>query len=83
MTARRNAVKVNVIAKASGLAIVFALASTALADDAPTADDDAAVRVCEAYGPGYQVVPGTKTCIKVTGSVEVDANTSGSGQTSK
>lgn len=29
-------------------------------------------RLCAAYGPGYQAVPGTTTCIKVSGEVQVD-----------
>jgi hypothetical protein len=41
-----------------------------------TDDQDADARVsasyCDAYGPGYELVPGTETCIRVGGHVQMD-----------
>lgn len=42
-------------------------------DDAgKAADDQVTVSYCDAYGPDYELVPGTTTCIKVDGHVQMD-----------
>ena len=49
------------------------------AEDQPVAEPDANVRICDSYGPGYVVVPGTNTCIKINGFVRQDLNISNGG----
>jgi hypothetical protein len=43
---------------------------------AKQADDEADARIsasyCDAYGPDYELVPGTQTCIRVGGHVQMD-----------
>ena len=29
------------------------------------------VKVCDKYGPGFVYIPGTETCVKISGSVRV------------
>lgn len=42
-------------------------------DDADkTAEDQLPPTYCDAYGPDYELVPGTTTCIKVGGHVQMD-----------
>ena len=43
-------------------------------DDATDAEDEAlrSATYCDQYGPDYTLVPGTTTCIKATGHVQVD-----------
>ncbi len=43
-------------------------------DDAEDAEEQALLSAayCDRYGPGYTLVEGTKTCIKVGGHVQVD-----------
>lgn len=35
----------------------------------PPPEPDPFAKVCDAFGPGYQLVPGTSTCIKIGGYV--------------
>jgi hypothetical protein len=44
---------------------------------------EADVRICEAYGPGYQLVPGTSTCIKIQGMVRMDVQATSGGNAPK
>jgi hypothetical protein len=60
-------------------ALAAAFEGFAWAEDPPVAGDDDAARICEAYGPGYTIVPGTNTCIKINGFVRQDLNISGGG----
>jgi hypothetical protein len=39
-------------------------------------DTHAKVKSCSAYGAGFVNIPGTETCVKIGGSVTVDAATS-------
>jgi Porin subfamily len=39
-------------------------------------DTNAKVKSCSAYGAGFVNIPGTETCVKIGGSVTVDAATS-------
>ena len=60
----------------------FASAGGACAEDKPAppiSDTDA--RICETYGPGYQLVPGTSVCIKVSGYVDATVTFGGSPST--
>lgn len=64
----------------SVLAILLASESGSLADEqAAETEERADARLqemaCAAYGPGYEPVPGTTTCIKVGGHVQVDVYT--------
>ena len=66
----------------AGTAGLFLGLGFAMADDQTlTAEPDAALRICEAYGPGYQLVPGTGVCVKIDGWVQVDVTVESSGQT--
>lgn len=55
------------------------LGGPALGEDQPPAEPNDDVRICEAYGPGYAVVPGTTTCVRINGFVRQDLNISGGG----
>jgi hypothetical protein len=60
-------------------ALLAVLHAEAWAEDESVAAPDDNVRICEAYGPGYTVVPGTNTCIKINGFVRQDLNISVGG----
>jgi hypothetical protein len=53
--------------------LVFVLAGAAVsarAGEAPAEPKaDPMARICDAFGPGYQLVPGTTTCVKIGGYV--------------
>jgi hypothetical protein len=58
-------------------ALMLALAGAGLAAGAASAaeapkepDSDPMARICNAFGPGYRLVPGTTTCIKIGGYIE-------------
>ena len=60
---------------ALGLAVTFALPQFARAEDAvvPDAfDQQQAVTACDAYGPGFARLPGTNTCVRVSGKVSYE-----------
>ena len=48
--------------------------TTANAADAVVEEDEAVeyVRVCETFGTGYFFIPGTETCIRISGDVRID-----------
>lgn len=53
----------------------FILAGTAAmsaAEEDPAPPADPYQPICDSYGPGYRAIPGTSTCIKVSGSVQMD-----------
>ena len=57
------------------LPIGVALSSGALAADLPSKTKGPAieyVRICDAYGKGFFVIPGTDTCLKISGYVRAD-----------
>ena len=61
----------------AGIALLSASIFAALAEEpADDTDEDAETRLsemlCERYGPGYELVPGTMTCINVNGYISVD-----------
>ncbi|ENN93396.1 porin [Bartonella bovis] len=57
-----------------GSAVILAEISRAHADSAVVAESKPIeyVRVCDAYGPGYFYIPGTETCIRLSGYVRAD-----------
>lgn len=69
------------------MATAFLLAAgPALAGDPPrsqkpaTAEPDPYAKICDVYGIGFKQVPGTDTCVKISGYVGMDVTvTSGSG----
>jgi hypothetical protein len=54
-----------------GTAAVFALAGSARAADLAVAESVEYVKVCDAYGVGYFYIPGSDTCLKISGDIEV------------
>ena len=65
------------------LLLVCALAASVAIPHGAPAQGRAPARACPAYGPGFNGVPGTSTCIRVSGRVRTEADTafgrSGSG----
>lgn len=60
---------------ALGLAICVAAVSAAEAGDAVVADEFERQRVvsdCDAYGAGFARLPGTSTCVRVSGQVRFE-----------
>jgi hypothetical protein len=59
--------------------LLVAVASEPVEDAKDAAETDAEARLsamlCDRYGPGYKLVPGTTTCVKVGGYISVDAYT--------
>jgi len=71
-----------------GTAAVFAVAGSARAADLAVAESVEYVKVCDAYGTGYFYIPGSDTCLKISGDLQfqVFGNTikqSSSGDISK
>ena len=58
---------------------MLGVGTLALAGDQPVAPPDDNARICDSYGPGYTVVPGTNTCIKINGFVRQDLTISSGG----
>ena len=60
---------------AVGLAASFVAASLVHAEDAVVPDEfekQQAVGACDAYGPGFAKLPGTNTCMRVSGHVRFE-----------
>ncbi len=57
-----------------GSAAVFAVAGGAHATDFQVAEPVDYVRICDAFGTGYWYIPGTDTCIKLSGHALMDLN---------
>src|SRR5690606_938365 len=55
-----------------GSVAVFAVGGVAQAADLSVAEPVEYVRVCDGFGAGYWVIPGTDTCLKIGGYVQVD-----------
>jgi hypothetical protein len=55
-----------------GTAAVFTVGGAAQAADLSVAEPVEYVRVCDGFGAGYWVIPGTDTCLKIGGYVQVD-----------
>jgi hypothetical protein len=60
-----------------GLTIAFMAVSGVLATDVVIVEPEPVENAgkCDAYGPGFSYNPGTKTCIKIGGSVRIDYGT--------
>jgi len=56
-----------------GSAAVLAAGTGAQAADLPTAEPVEYVRICDAFGTGFFYIPGTDTCLQISGRVRVDA----------
>ena len=69
----------------SAAALLVLGGAAARAEDQLIKDEpaEADVRICEAYGPGYQLVPGTSTCIKIQGMVRMDVQVTSGGSAPK
>jgi len=68
---------------ALGVAAAFAFMSAAHAEDAIVANEfeqQQAVSACDAYGTGFMKLPGTDTCVKVSGKVSYEKRFSGSNR---
>jgi hypothetical protein len=59
---------------------LVALTATVAASEPPTPPPDPFARICNAFGEGYHLVPGTLTCIKIDGYVKSTISV-GSGST--
>ena len=57
-----------------GSAAAFAVVGGAEAADLSVAEPVEFVRICEAFGTGYWYIPGSDTCLKISGDVEFDVN---------
>src|SRR6202521_3883665 len=57
-----------------GTAAIFAVAGSARAADLAVAESVEYVKVCDAYGTGYFYIPGSDTCLKISGDIEVLAH---------
>jgi len=53
-----------------GTAAVFAVAGSARAADLAVAESVEYVKVCDAYGVGYFYIPGSDTCIAISGTMD-------------
>jgi hypothetical protein len=47
-------------------------------EDSTEADERLSAAICAPYGPGFHLVPGTRTCVRISGYVGVEV-TVGSG----
>lgn len=56
-----------------GAAAAISMAGAASAADLPVAEPVEYVRICDAFGAGYFFIPGTDTCLRISGFVRVDA----------
>ncbi|MDB5555984.1 MAG: porin subfamily protein [Rhizobium sp.] len=68
---------------ALGAAAAFAVTYAAHAEDAVVPDEfdqQQAVGACDAYGTGFAKLPGTNTCVRVSGQVRYDQYFSGSNR---
>ena len=57
-----------------GSAAVLAAGTGAQAADLPVAEPVEYVRICDAFGTGFYYIPGTDTCLRVSGRVRVEAH---------
>lgn len=55
-----------------GTAAAFGVAGSAQAADLAVAEAIDYVKVCDAYGAGYYYIPGTDTCLRIGGYVQLD-----------
>ncbi|WP_316861521.1 porin [uncultured Cohaesibacter sp.] len=60
-----------------GSAAALVAGGAAQAADLPVAEPVDYVKVCDAYGAGYFFIPGTDTCLKISGKVEFGVSSHG------
>nr|WP_319516079.1 porin [uncultured Cohaesibacter sp.] len=60
-----------------GSAAALVAGGAAQAADLPVAEPVDYVKVCDAYGAGYFFIPGTDTCLKISGKVEFGVQSGG------
>ena len=67
--------KARLLAFAAAASLIAATTSGATAQGLPLSGDDFDYQdICKAFGPGYFAIPGTQTCMKVSGRVRTDYN---------
>jgi hypothetical protein len=66
---------------ASALSISAGAASAADAVMAPEPEPVEYVRICDAYGAGFFYIPGTETCLQISGYVRYQMGTASDGET--
>ena len=59
-----------------GSAAVFAAGTGAQAADLPVAEPVEYVRICDAFGTGFFYLPGTDTCLQISGASVLNRITS-------
>src|SRR5687768_1870815 len=57
-----------------GSAAILAAGTGAQAADLPVAEPVEFVRICDAFGTGFYFIPGTDTCLRISGRVRVEAH---------
>ena len=57
-----------------GSAAVLAAGTGAQAADLPTVEPVEFVRICDAFGTGFYYIPGTDTCLRVSGQVRIESH---------
>jgi hypothetical protein len=57
-----------------GSAALIAAGTGAQAADLPVAEPVEYVRICDAFGTGFYYIPGTDTCLRISGRVRVEAH---------
>lgn len=55
-------------------ALAPACSTSSLAADLPIAEPVEYVRICDAFGTGFYYIPGTETCLRVSGRVRVETH---------
>jgi hypothetical protein len=55
-----------------GAAAALSMGSAASAADLPAAEPVEYVRICDGYGAGFFFIPGTDTCLRISGLVRLD-----------
>jgi len=57
-----------------GSAAVIAAGTGVQAADLPVAEPVEYVRICDAFGTGFYYIPGTDTCLRISGRVRIEAH---------
>jgi hypothetical protein len=58
----------------STAALLLSLAATPSFAEGPPAEPTPSLEemICARYGPGFRIIPGTSTCVRVRASIQVD-----------
>ncbi len=62
-----------------GVGTLALFPGVAVASDPPVPPPDPLARICNAFGEGYHLVPGTLTCVKFGGSISVTISAGSQG----